>query len=613
MNHLRRVATMGSREHKRIIVCCDGTWMNSIGLKAAAPPSNVTRIAKCFKRQCSDGTPQIIVYDPGVGSGASRVDQLMGGAFGMGLEQNIRGTYNFICNNYLDGDEIILLGFSRGAFTARSVADMIGTFGLLTPEGHEHFNEIFEDYENIADPKRNLNKYMIKLDAYPGEKGRLDWIHKRKKTYIDYLVKNKLTRGRFPDHDEGPDVTIKAIAVWDTVGTLGIPPAPIIGIRGSAAQWKFTDTIISNKVENAFQALALDEPRFAFRPALWERLKENKTNLKQVWFPGNHGGVGGGWWDQGMSDITLAWMVDQLTPLGIEFDHDELTETFCRTLAYQTVHPYPYIPRQIPLPTPHFVKQYFPLPHWLSRLLGKVHSKPWAHGDIYHAPATADPQLRDHDDCPAYKHTPHTPVKLGTPPGRPWALGQLRFPDSFFQCFVGSWVRTPGMTMRVNPENNADTTTPLERTEERIHSSVRVRLACQGLGWDDRAPWECKALTGNPTNGVRWRLVKGKSRERLVGGGKICGSDHEEGVNGETHDNGTLYPLGEGDCDWHWVWDRKGTGRGGKASLEPKVRHIPEEPLDGYWERYLLGLSAGEKGRDVWRFALENPPAVAMH
>jgi uncharacterized protein (DUF2235 family) len=122
-----------------------------------------------------------------------------------------------------------------------------------------------------------------------------------------------MTRGRFPDHQDGPDVTIKAIAVWDTVGTLGIPPAPIIGIRGSAAQWKFTDTIISDKVENAFQALALDEPRFAFRPAMWERpehiktnLEHRKTNLKQVWFPGNHGGVGGGWWDQGMSDITLA-------------------------------------------------------------------------------------------------------------------------------------------------------------------------------------------------------------------------------------------------------------------------------------------------------------------
>lgn len=81
----------------------------------------------------------------------------------------------------------------------------------------------------------------------------------------------------------------------------------MIGIRGSARQWKFTNTHVSSKVENAFQALSLDEPRAAFRPALWERLPENTvTNLRQVWFPGNHGNVGGGWYDQQIACITLA-------------------------------------------------------------------------------------------------------------------------------------------------------------------------------------------------------------------------------------------------------------------------------------------------------------------
>jgi uncharacterized protein (DUF2235 family) len=102
------------------------------------------------------------------------------------------------------------------------------------------------------------------------------------------------------------EITIKALGVWDTVGTLGIPPAPVVGIRGSADQWRFTNTQISDKVENAFQALALDEPRYAFRPALWERIDGNKTNLKQVWFPGTHSNIGGGWPDQQMANITLA-------------------------------------------------------------------------------------------------------------------------------------------------------------------------------------------------------------------------------------------------------------------------------------------------------------------
>lgn len=82
---------------------------------------------------------------------------------------------------------------------------------------------------------------------------------------------------------------------------------PVVGIRGSARQWKFANTQVSAKVENAFQALSLDEPRGSFRPALWERLPDNTvTNLKQVWFPGSHADVGGGWHDQQIACITLA-------------------------------------------------------------------------------------------------------------------------------------------------------------------------------------------------------------------------------------------------------------------------------------------------------------------
>lgn len=225
--------------------------------RSAQPPSNVTRIARCLKRKCNDGTPQIILYDPGVGSSASKVDQWLGGAFGMGLEQNIRETYHFICNNYVDGDEIVLIGFSRGAFTARSVADLIGTIGLLKPEGQDHFNEIFNDYENIADTDRDIDKYLTKLDPYvdmdPDAKA--EWVAKRKRDYVKFLLDKNVSslrrvfdqrvqesnnlqyiRGRFRGHEGEPDVKIKAIAVWDTVGTLGIPPAPIMGIRGSAAQ-----------------------------------------------------------------------------------------------------------------------------------------------------------------------------------------------------------------------------------------------------------------------------------------------------------------------------------------------------------------------------------------
>lgn len=89
------------------------------------------------------------------------------------LLQDIREVYNFICINYVDGDDIILTGFSRGAFTARSVADMIASVGLLTPAGMEHFYAIFQDYEEIRNTRRNVSDYLIPgLPKYGGEKGK---------------------------------------------------------------------------------------------------------------------------------------------------------------------------------------------------------------------------------------------------------------------------------------------------------------------------------------------------------------------------------------------------------------------------------------------------------
>lgn len=221
--------------------------------------------------------------------------------------QDIREVYNFICTNYVDGDSIILIGFSRGAFTARSVADMVVSLGLLTPDGLDHFYAIFEDYENMGDRHRAADQFIVPaLPEYGGQEGKdkILWENQRMHQYRLGLKKLGFTRDTY--RDGTTEITVKAVGVWDTVGALGIPPAPVVGIRGSADQWRFTSTQISDKVENAFQALALDEHRYAFRPALWQRIGANKTNLKQVWFPGNHGNVGGGWPDQQIATISLA-------------------------------------------------------------------------------------------------------------------------------------------------------------------------------------------------------------------------------------------------------------------------------------------------------------------
>lgn len=106
------------------------------------------------------------------------------------MTQNIREVYNFLCANYAEGDDIILTGFSRGAFTARSVADMIGSLGLLTPEGLDNFYAISHDYEDIGDENRDPGDYLCPtLAAYEGQKGqaRISWEDDRLATYTNWL------------------------------------------------------------------------------------------------------------------------------------------------------------------------------------------------------------------------------------------------------------------------------------------------------------------------------------------------------------------------------------------------------------------------------------------
>ncbi|KXH36573.1 peptidoglycan binding domain-containing protein [Colletotrichum nymphaeae SA-01] len=179
------------------------------------------------------------MYHPGVGSSDSAVDKFTGGLFGVGLDQAIREVYNFICTNYVDGDDIILIGFSRGAFTARSVADMIATVGLLTPTGLDHFYAIFEDYENMGDSDRDPSVFLDpEVLPYNGEKGaaRAKWEIDRKSQYERWLSKNGLTRHTYEDVNGVHEINIKAVGVWDTVGALGIPPAPVVGLQGTSNQ-----------------------------------------------------------------------------------------------------------------------------------------------------------------------------------------------------------------------------------------------------------------------------------------------------------------------------------------------------------------------------------------
>ncbi|QIW95166.1 hypothetical protein AMS68_000684 [Peltaster fructicola] len=290
------------------------SWLNSDSgsLKGALSiPSNVTRLSRAVRPQSSDGIPQVVYYHFGVGASGGVVDRIYGGASGAGLAEIVREGYTYIATNYHPGDEIFIFGFSRGAFTARSIAGLIDNIGLLTKEGLPYLAEVFRDIQHQHDehyrPKHPDVPFHNKID-YTG------------RSYGRELERLHLTR---------LGINIKVVGVFDTVGALGTPKIGWlrrVGLQSSASrELSFYDTSLSDCVENAFQALALDERRYAFQPTLWEKHPDNTSTLRQVWFPGAHSNVGGGYDDQQIANITLAWMMSQCSPF-LDFNPDYILD-----------------------------------------------------------------------------------------------------------------------------------------------------------------------------------------------------------------------------------------------------------------------------------------------
>ena len=258
---------------KRIIFCADGTWDSA---------KNDTNVYKIFKA-IPITSDQVAFYDDGVGSDGTPIEKLLGGAFGDGLFQKIKDGYTKIAHVYESGDEIFLFGFSRGAFTVRSLAGMIAICGLPTATfDNSLVNTAFQAYRS-----RNQKQREALLASL--------------KNYALF------------------DAKIKMIGVWDTVGSLGIPAligqvAPLVA--------GFLDTNLHPDVSNAYQALAIDERRQEFPPTLWTPPSSPVVGqvLEQIWFAGVHCDVGGGYPETGLSDITLSWIMNKAKNLGLQID-----------------------------------------------------------------------------------------------------------------------------------------------------------------------------------------------------------------------------------------------------------------------------------------------------
>jgi uncharacterized protein (DUF2235 family) len=260
---------------KRIVIFTDGTW-NSPEQGGA---TNVLQMARAVRPEV-DSIEQVAFYDWGVGTDRKK---LMGGISGAGIDKNIMDCYRFIVHNYNDGDQLFFFGFSRGAYTVRSLAGFIRNCGLIK---REHADKIPAAYKLYRKRTRSSSPDMPQA------------VNFRK----DYAVANI--------------TPIEFVGVWDTVGALGIP-VPFWGTLGER-EFLFHDTEPSKIIQHARHAVSIDENRMDFEPTLWSQ--KPGLDLQQVWFAGVHSDVGGGYDEPGLSHCASQWMLKEANNFGLEFE-----------------------------------------------------------------------------------------------------------------------------------------------------------------------------------------------------------------------------------------------------------------------------------------------------
>jgi len=272
---------------KKIVLCADGTWNTPHGPAALPNDTNVRKLYELVANQAD----QLKYYDSGVGTNGTPFEHFFGGAMGDGLFEKVQDGYGFLAYVWDPGDDIYIFGFSRGAYTARSLGGMIAYFGV---------------------PNRNLDNRTVAriFEAY------------RITDHAQKLAAKK----ELADYYGLEEVNVKMVGVWDTVGALGIP-----GHLFSAfdqAKYGFLDTTLNQCVQKAYHAISIDERRAQFAPTLWTDAagnpRSNDAEVQQVWFPGVHCDVGGSYLEQELSNVTLRWMIDNARANGLVFDEAQV-------------------------------------------------------------------------------------------------------------------------------------------------------------------------------------------------------------------------------------------------------------------------------------------------
>jgi len=259
---------------RKLVVLFDGTW------NTPEDQTNVTRLAQLLAARDADGNEQLPFYDKGVGTHA--LDRLSGGIFGYGLSDNIRQAYGWLAASYQPDDELFFFGFSRGAYTARSLVGLIRKCGVLHSPDPNLVRQAYDLYrdKNVHPDSPEATSFRASFATLP--------------------------RVRF-------------IGVWDTVGELGVP---VSGVPFSRDYYRFHDTELSKIVDYAYHALALDENRKDFAPTVWTAHKPENKEVEQRWFIGAHSNVGGGYRHDALPNLALAWLQQKAGECGLAFKND---------------------------------------------------------------------------------------------------------------------------------------------------------------------------------------------------------------------------------------------------------------------------------------------------
>lgn len=267
---------------RNLVIGTDGTWNKPDQMdRDRMVPSNVVKAIRAVDED-STGITQVKYYDTGVGT-QGWLDKVHGGAAGAGLLGNMREAYAWLMQHYLPDDRLFLFGFSRGAYTVRSLSGLLALCGIPSR---------FKDAMQLADEASAIY--------------RDDNDERRHKAAEAFRDKHHCLPG-----------SIHFLGVWDTVGAMGLPTRGPVG-NLTRKRHAFHNVCLGENVLHACHALAINEQRAPFEPALW-RGERPATNLSvvQAWFPGVHSNIGGGYVDAGLSDRCLLWMLQNAQRHGL--------------------------------------------------------------------------------------------------------------------------------------------------------------------------------------------------------------------------------------------------------------------------------------------------------